>query len=79
VSLHTAKIRTLQIVRDQQLVVCGGYDRCLKAWSPSDGKPVATFLIDAAVLAAASDRTGKITIADDAFGCAHFLRLENRS
>ncbi|AEG00357.1 WD40 repeat-containing protein [Methylomonas methanica MC09] len=77
VSLHTAKIRTLQIVRDQQFVVSGGYDRCLKVWSLSDGKPVATFVIDAAVMAAASDRTGKITVVGDALGCAHFLSLEN--
>lgn len=75
--LHTAKIRTLQIVRDQQFVVSGGYDRCLKVWSLSDGKPVATFVIDAAVMAADSDRTGKITVVGDALGCAHFLSLEN--
>jgi WD40 repeat protein len=60
----------------QGRVLSGGYDGYLKCWSLPGLTLDATFCADSAIMAADATDDGRIVVAGDAQGCAHFLRVE---
>ena len=58
------------------LAVSASWDQTLKVWETETGAHLATFTCDSAAHCCAFSDVLKITIAGDASGQLHFLRLE---
>ncbi len=73
---HAGRVRSIQLLEPAGLVVTSGYDRHVKVWHYPSLAPVAAFECDSVVTGAAASADGRLIVAGDALGCAHFLRLE---
>ena len=69
----------LQILPKAGLFISAGYDRYVKVWRFPEMTPVASFATDSAVAAVAGSDDGRLFVAGDTQGCAHFLGLEGHS
>ena len=70
-------MRSLAIIADAGLVVSAGYDRYVKLWRFPEMTFLTAFVTDSAVSAVAGSDDGRLFVAGDAQGCAHFLRFED--
>ena len=73
---HAGRVRSVQLLEPAGLVVSSGYDRQVKVWRYPTLAPVAAFECDSVVTGAAASADGRLIVAGDALGGAHFLRLE---
>jgi len=78
IEAHAGRVRSLQILPRVGLAVSAGYDRYVKIWRFPEMTLVTSFATDSAVAAAAASDDGRLIVAGDAQGCAHFLRFEGR-
>lgn len=79
IDAHAERVRSLQILPKAGLFISAGYDRYVKVWRFPEMTPVASFATDSAVAAVAGSDDGRLFVAGDAQGCAHFLGLEGHS
>ena len=73
---HASRVRSLAIIAEVGLAVSSGYDRHVKVWRFPDMALLASFVTDSAVTSVAASGDGRLVLAGDAQGCAHFLCLE---
>jgi len=73
---HAGRVRSLAMAADRRSIVSAGHDRKVRVWRFPDMTPLAAFVADSAVTAVAASADGRLIVAADAQGCAHFLRLE---